>query len=137
MNALSGLITLGCDFDGSGKGLIFRIVNGGGKVDHMGGSIVGLRRWKTVPPAIFYKVDYQPLEGETDVSSGDVRSGAAGLHGGGDERSGSLPGVRPASGHGAQDVGLLGAAGLPAGEPATASQAGALHRRDRRDPGRR
>ena len=37
MNALSGLITLGCDFDGSGKGLIFRIVNGGGKVDHMGG----------------------------------------------------------------------------------------------------
>ena len=26
-------------------------VNGGGKVDHMGGSIVGLRRWKTVPPA--------------------------------------------------------------------------------------
>ena len=31
----------------------------------MGGSIVGLRRWKTVPPATFYKVDYQPLEGET------------------------------------------------------------------------
>ena len=53
-----------------------RLVNGGGKVDHMGGSIVGLRRWKTVPPATFYKVDYQPLEGETDVSSGDVRSGA-------------------------------------------------------------
>ena len=52
-------------------------VNGGGKVDHMGGSIVGLRRWKTVPPATFCKVDYQPLEGETDVSSGDVRSGAA------------------------------------------------------------
>ena len=47
----------------------------------MGGSIVGLRRWRTVPPAAFYKVDYQPLEGETDVSSGDVRSGAAGLHG--------------------------------------------------------
>ena len=70
-------------------------VNGGGKVDHMGGSIVGLRRWKTVPPAAFYKVDYQPLEGETDVSSGDVRSGAAGLHGGRHERSGSLPGVRP------------------------------------------
>ena len=43
----------------------------------MGGSIVGLRRWKTVPPATFYKVDYQPLEGETDVSSGDVRSGRA------------------------------------------------------------
>ena len=54
-------------------------VNGGGKVCHVGGSIVGLRRWETVPPAAFYKVDYQPLEGETDVSSGDVRSGAAGL----------------------------------------------------------
>ena len=34
-----------------------------------------------------------------DVYSGDVCSGAAGLHGGGDERSGSLPGVRPAPGH--------------------------------------
>ena len=33
-------------------------VNGGGKVDHMGGSIVGLRRWKTVRPATFYEVDY-------------------------------------------------------------------------------
>ena len=112
-------------------------VNGGGKVDHMGGSIVGLRRWKTVPPAAFYKVDYQPLEGETDVSSGDVRSGAAGLHGGRHECSGSLPGVRPAPGHGAQDAGLLGAARLPARGSATATQAGALHRRDRRDPGRR
>ena len=29
-------------------------------------------------------------------------------------RSGSLPGVRPAPGHGAQDVGVLGAARLPA-----------------------
>ena len=97
-------------------------VNGGGKVDHMGGSIVGLRRWKTVPPATFYKVDYQPLEGETDVSSGDVRSGAAGRHGGRHERSGSLPGVRPAPRHGAQDAGLLGAAGLPARGSATATQ---------------
>ena len=104
-------------------------VNGGGKVDHMGGSIVGLRLscWKTVPPATFYKVDYQPLEGETDVSSGDVRSGAAGLHGGGDERSGSLPGVRPAPGHGAQDAGLLGAARLPAGEPGAAPWATPVH----------
>ena len=35
-------------------------VNGGGKVDHMGGSIVGLRRWKTVPPAAFYIVLLRP-----------------------------------------------------------------------------
>ena len=91
-------------------------------MDHMGGSIVGLRRWKTVPPATFYKVDYQPLEGETDVSSGDVRSGAAGLHGGRHECSGNLPGVRPAPGHGAQDAGLLGAARLPARGSATATQ---------------
>ena len=100
--------------------------NGGGKVGHLGGSIVGLRlstlrRWKTVPPATFY-VDYQPVEGEMDVSSGDVRSGAAGLHGGGDECSGSLPGVRPAPGHGAQDAGLLSAARLPATDPAASTQ---------------
>ena len=60
-----------------------RPVNGRGKVGHVGGSIVGLRRWETVSPAAFRRVDYQPLEGEMDVSSGDVRSGAAGLHGGG------------------------------------------------------
>ena len=88
------------------------IVKGGGKVGHVGGSIVGLRlstlrHWKTVPSAAFYKVDYQPLEGKMDVSSGDVRSGAESLHGGGDERSGSLPGVRSAPGHGAQDAGLI------------------------------
>ena len=44
------------------------------------------------------------------------------LHGGGDERSGSLPGVRPAPGHRALDAGLLGAAGLPARGSATATQ---------------
>ena len=98
-------------------------VKGGGKVGHVGGSIVGLRRWKTVPSAIFYKVDYQPVEGEMDVFSGDARSGAAGLHGGRHERSGSFPVVRPASGHGAQDTGLLGSARLPATEAAAASQA--------------
>ena len=43
-----------------------------------------------------------------DVCSGDVRAGSPGLHGGRDERSGSLPGVWPAPGHGAQDAGLLG-----------------------------
>ena len=88
----------------------------------VGGSIVGLWRWKTVPSAVFYKVDYQPVEGEMDVFSGEVRSGAAGLPGGRDERSGSLSGVRPAPGHGAQDADLLGSARLPAGEPATVSQ---------------
>ena len=41
--------------------IVFVGVKGGGKVGHVGGSIVGLRRWKTVPPAVFYKVDYQPL----------------------------------------------------------------------------
>ena len=97
-------------------------VNGGGKVDHVGGSIAGLRRWKTVPSTVFYKVDYQPVEGAMDVFSGDVRSGAAGLPGGGHERSGGLPGVRPAPGHGAQDAGLFGAARLPARRPTTATQ---------------
>ena len=37
---------------------------------------------KTVPSAAFYKVDRQPLEGEMEVSSGDVCPGASGLHGG-------------------------------------------------------
>ena len=33
-------------------------INGGGKVGHVGGSIVDrLRRWKTVPPAVFYLDD--------------------------------------------------------------------------------
>ena len=41
--------------------IVFVGVKGGGKVGHVGGSIIGLRRWKTVPPAVFYKVDYQPL----------------------------------------------------------------------------
>ena len=37
------------------------------------------------------------------------------------------PGVRAAPGHGAQDAGLLGAAGLPAADYAPAPPAGALH----------
>ena len=44
---------------------------------------------------------------------------------------GSCPGVRPAPGHGAQNAGLLRAAGLPATDPAQEAQAGALHRRHR------
>ena len=106
---------------------------------HVGGSIVGLRLStfrETVPSTAFDKVDYQPLEGEMDVSSGDVRSSAAGLHGGRHECSGSLPGVRPAPGHGAQDAGLLGSTRLPAPRPTPPAEVGALHRRDRRDPGR-
>ena len=91
-------------------------VNGGGKVDHMGGSIVGLRLStfrKTVPSTVIYEVDQQPVEGEMDVPSGDVRARSPGLPGGGDERSGNLPGVRPALGHGTQDADLLGAIRLP------------------------
>ena len=65
-----------------------------------------------------------------DVLRGAVRASSRGLHGGRDERSGSLPGVRPAPGHGAQDAGLLGAARLPAPEPTPTAQACALHRGD-------
>ena len=42
--------------------------------------IIGLRRWKTVPSAVFRGVDYQPLEGEMDVSSADVSARSPGLH---------------------------------------------------------
>ena len=94
-------------------------VKGGGKLCHVGGTIVGMRRRDTVPPTAFCKVDYQPLEGEMDVYGGDVRSGAAGLPGGRDECSGSLPGVRSASGHGAQDAGLLGSARRTSPPPAS------------------
>ena len=48
-----------------------------------------------------------------DVYSRYVPARAPGLHGGRDERSGSVPGVRPAPGHGAQNAGLLGSARLP------------------------
>ena len=41
--------------------------------------------------------------------------------GGWDEHPGGLPGVRVAPGHGAQDSGLLSAAGLPATDSAPAS----------------
>ena len=48
-----------------------------------------------------------------DVSRGDLRTSSPGLHGRRDERSGSLPCVWPAPGHGAQDAGLLGAPRIP------------------------
>ena len=54
-------------------------VNGGGKVSYVGRLIVGLRRRKTVPSAVFYKVDYQPLEGAMDVSSQPVPEEASGM----------------------------------------------------------
>ena len=46
-------------------------------------------------------------------------------------------GVRPAPGHGAQDAGLFGPAGLSPADSAKEAQAGALHRRHRPDPGGR
>ena len=61
-----------------------------------------------------------------DVPGGRVSTGPTSGDGGWDEHSGGVPGVRPAPGHGAQDCGLLSAAGLPATDPAPASQAGAL-----------
>lgn len=48
-----------------------------------------------------------------DICSRYVPARAPGLHGGRDERSGSVPGVRPAPGHGAQNAGLLGSDRLP------------------------
>ena len=72
-----------------------------------------------------------------DVQGGRISAGSPGGDGGGDEHTGSCPGVRPAPGHGAQNTGLLRAAGLPATDPAQEAQAGALHRRQRPDPGGR
>ena len=77
------------------------IVKGGGKVGHVGGSNVDIALStfrKTVPSTVIYEVDQQPVEGEMDVPSGDVRARSPGLRGGGGERSGKLPGVRTAPG---------------------------------------
>ena len=70
-----------------------------------GGWIASLGRWKTVPPAAFHRVDFQPVEGVMDVFRGDIFSGTTGLSGVGNERSGSLAGDQRASGHGARDAG--------------------------------
>ena len=64
-------------------------------MDYAGGLIAGLRPLKTLPFAAFQSADNQPVEGAMDVFSGDVRSGMPGLHGGGQERSRSLPAARP------------------------------------------
>ena len=101
--------------------LLLDAVKGGEKMYHVGGSIVGFGRLKTVPPGVFHGADIQPMEGAMDVSRGHIFSGAPGLPGGGNERSGGFPGVRRASGHGAQDAGECDAAGLHAA--AAASQA--------------
>ena len=57
-----------------------------------------------------------------DVQRGGISADSPGGDGGGDEHSGSLSGVRPAPGHGAQDAGLLGPAGLPAADPTPEAQ---------------
>ena len=77
------------------------------------------------------------MDGATDVQSGRISAGPKGGDGGWDEPAGSSPDVWPAPGHRAQDAGVLRAAGVPETDPAPASQAGALHRRHRPDPGGR
>ena len=47
-----------------------------------------------------------------DVQSGRISAGSPGGDRGWDEHAGSSPGVRPAPGHGAQDAGLFGPAGV-------------------------
>ena len=70
---------------------------------------------KTGPPAAFYRVGGNSMEGVKDVQGGSVRASAPGLHGGGDEHAGGCPSVRSAPGYGAQDAGVLGASRLPSG----------------------
>ena len=68
-------------------------------------------RLNSGPPAVFHRVGCNTMEGAEDVQGGVVRAGAPGLHGGGYEHPGGRPGVRAASGHGAQDASVLGASG--------------------------
>ena len=57
-----------------------------------------------------------------DVQRGGISADSPGGDGGGDEHSGSLSGVRPAPGHGAQDAGLLCPAGLSAADSTPEAQ---------------
>ena len=99
-------------------------VKGGGKVDHVGVSdCLNCGSVENVPSSAFRKADYQSMEGVMDVSRGNVRASSPGLHGGRDERSGSVPGVWPAPGHGAQAAGLLGAPRIPTPGPTPPAQA--------------
>ena len=51
----------------------FTRVNGGGKVGHLGGLNVDIAAFENRTPSdVFYKVDYQPVEGEMDESSEPV-----------------------------------------------------------------
>ena len=79
----------------------------------VGGEIADNWRLNTVPSTVIHRVVADPLDGARDVQRGRLSTGSPGGDGGGDEHSGSLPGVRPAPGHGEQDAGLLGAADKP------------------------
>ena len=85
--------------------------------------LADLWRREIVPSTAFRKADSQSLEGVMDVQRGALRAGSPGLHGGGDVRSGSLPAVWPAPGHGAQDAGLVGPTWVQTPGPTPASQA--------------
>ena len=65
---------------------------------------------------------------------GAIRESAAGGVGGGDEPAGGGAGVWARAQDSEQDVGVFGAAWLPAAEACTATEAGPLAGRDRRDP---
>ena len=75
--------------------------------------------WKLDRPPPSTRVVADHTDGATDVQRGRLSAGSPGGDGGGNERSGSLPGVRAAPGHGPQDAGLLGPAGIPAKYPTT------------------
>ena len=97
----------------------------------------GKSRLNTVPPAIIHRGVADPMDGEMDVQSGRISAGSPGGDGGWDEHAGSSPGVRSAPGHGAQNAGLFGPAGLSPPDSAQKAQAGALHQRHRPNPGGR
>ena len=66
------------------------------------------------PPSSIRAVP-DPADGATDVQGGRISAGSPGGDGGGHQHPGSLPGVRFAPGYGAQDAGLLHAAGATGG----------------------
>ena len=86
---------------------------------------------------IFHRVELNPKEGAMDVSRGTLSARPKSLHGGRHERPGSLPGVRPAPRHRAQDDRVLHSSGLPKAEPSQKAEDRAVHRGHRPDTGGR
>ena len=86
---------------------------------------MSVREWrcKTGPPAAFYRVGGNSMEGVKDVQSGTVRSSAPGLHGGRDEHARGCPRAGAGRGQGVRSRQRTDVGGDEGGVPEGASRA--------------